>query len=85
MALTGACDFPAAILKGIIEHGDATRYFGSLGGFSYYKEQAQARKLIDADAAPTETGLDYYISRGLWLLPDSGRAYMWRWDELEDE
>ena len=48
------CFFPAAVLKGVIEHQDGTAFFGSLGGYLEYVEQAIQRGWLVRVETPAE-------------------------------
>lgn len=71
--------FMDAIVKGLVEHQDATRHFGSLLGFGYHRATAVSLKLItveDGVCTLTDAGRAYYSKRGLATLPDC-RATFW--------
>lgn len=71
--------FMDAIVKGLVEHNDATRHFGSLLGFGYHRATAVAMKLITVESSVcslTDAGRAYYSKRGLIALPDC-RATFW--------
>lgn len=71
--------FMDAIVKGLVEHQDATRHFGSLLGFGYHRATAVAMGLItveDGLCLLTDAGRAYYSKRELNTLPD-GRATFW--------
>jgi len=79
------CHFPAVIVKGLIEHGDGTTYFGSLGGYQHYLAEARQQRWIDELAETvTDLGRGLYQAEHLEELPQErgSRAYLWRWDEL---
>ena len=72
------CDFPAAILKGVIEHGTGTYYFGSLLSYDDYAIIAIERGWLDNCLRVTDAGLDHYVESGLADLPThKSRAYRW--------
>ncbi len=89
------CDFPAAILKGVLEHNDGTSYFGSLGGYLHYKDVAIERgwvvegdvsKMLDGsmhilkDLIVTDKGREVYQSSGLASLPNVMFSRAYMWD-----
>ena len=76
------CDFPAAILKGLVEKGDGTSYFGSLIAYDSYKKSATDRGWITHDEVTPE-GHRVYTEAGLATLPCYGRAYMWDWSQID--
>lgn len=76
------CDFPAAILKGLIEYSDGTWYFGSTLAWKSYQRQAIERGWLDADGQPTDLGRHVYETSGLADLPRTGRAYAWDWTSV---
>lgn len=74
--------YPAAILKGIIEHGDGTCYFGSLLAYSVYEQQAKDLLFIEVDGKTvTPFGRHHYKMSGLGdIVRKRGhRAYFWDW------
>lgn len=69
----------AGIVKGLVEHGDATRHFGSLLGFGWHTALARDLGYVTLDESKvllTESGRAYYELAGLQELPDV-RAYFW--------
>jgi hypothetical protein len=81
------CDFPAAILKGVVEKDDGTAYFGSLGAFTYYENQAIDRGWVTRGPqyrmSATPKGHKVYREAKLDMLPHKGRAYMWNWSDID--
>ena len=73
------CNFPLTIVKGLVEHGDDTVYFGSLIGVETHRAAARDLKLIDHNNALTDHGRAEYARNNLDRLPREGRAYMWDW------
>lgn len=78
------CDFGLAIVKGLVEHGEAGVYFGSLLGLDDHLMQAHARGLVAPDESVcgwklTKAGRNAYSLHRLDLLPKSGRTYAWDW------
>lgn len=81
-----------AVLKGIVEKRDAGAYFASFLALDRWREQAAKRGWI-ALAVPqtegnprdvvTEAGQAEYKARKLDKLPQTGRAYLWRWPAEE--
>lgn len=70
----------AAIVKGVIEHKDATRYFGSLMSFTFHLEWAIRRKLINKHRKVLKRGQEWY-DRCLHALPQ-GRQVFWDKDKI---
>lgn len=71
--------FVAAIVKGLVEHNDARRHFGSLLDFSSHMEKARKLGVVvgeGEDVSVTEKGREWYEQKKLCDLPQ-GRAYMW--------
>lgn len=66
-----------AILKGVIEHGDAARHFGSTGALAYHLRVAIKAGYLDAFNVPTAAGVARYDERQLGALPDS-RWCFWK-------
>lgn len=68
----------AGIVKGLVEHGDHRRHFGSYLALPWHLEVAERNGLITvADKVTlTASGRQYYDEKQLADLPD-GRAYMW--------
>lgn len=77
--------FPAAVLKGAIEHGDGTAYFGSLLAYETHRMTAAALGWVTLDATgrpcPTDRGRAVYVEARLDALPKRqfSRAYAWDW------
>lgn len=72
-----------SLLKGVVEHNDGGRYFGSLLGYTPWETKTQALGLVRPSAnprkvEPTELGQRVY-DKYLKELPQKGRAYMWDW------
>lgn len=77
------CDYPATIVKGLIEHGDGHVYFASFGGYPTYLAMAQTMGWVSGDKEVTEAGKAMYEAERLDLLPQKGdRAYLWDWGAL---
>jgi hypothetical protein len=68
--------FTAAIVKGLIEHNDKFRHFGSLGGFMYHLSGAIELGLVKRSGDVTDKGRKWYADKQMDKLPQ-GRAYMW--------
>ena len=72
-----------AILKGIIEHGDAARHFGSTGALAHYLREAVRGGLLTMRVSapggyvPTAAGVARYDDRQLGALPDA-RWCFWK-------
>ena len=78
--------FPAAILKGIIEHDDGSVYFGSLLGYTGHCDLAikldwVARGRRSQRLVATHFGHGVYAEARLDALPKRqfSRAYAWDW------
>ena len=74
-------DFAATVLKGIIEHRDASTYFGSTGALHAWRTVAREKGwIVDGDEA-TAAGRKHYAESGLDKLPKTPnrRAYFWDW------
>lgn len=84
--------FQAAVLKGAIEHGDGTAYFGSLLAYAEHKagaiklgwvetveEPERAQRLV-----PTPKGQQVYTEVGLakFTKVKFSRAYGWDWSKI---
>lgn len=79
-------DFPLAIVKGLVEHGDGTAYFASLIGYQSHRAEAITRGLVTTDGQEerlTDAGRKAYQEHGLDRLPKRGRAYLWDWSGVE--
>jgi hypothetical protein len=70
----------AAIIKGIIEHGDGTHFFGSLFIYAYHEEQAISYGYLTPEKEPTPRSVDWY-NRGLNTLPKF-RWMFWKDDAI---
>ena len=68
--------FVIGIIKGLVEHKDPTRHFGSTLSFNEHVKTARDKGLVDEDGQLTEAGLRFYEKHNLAKLPDC-RAYMW--------
>jgi hypothetical protein len=75
--------FVYAALKGVMEHGDAGAYFGSLLGLGIHVQEAQALGLLDDKWNPTDRGREVYAAKNLQDLPTTklSRAYLWDWED----
>lgn len=92
--MSARCDFAMAVLKGAVEHGDGTAYFGSLIGYTAHRDAAVRAGYVrivmvkhpegfDVQREqPTEAGEYVYRESGLADLPRSGRAYAWDWSRV---
>lgn len=60
-----------AILKGLIEHNDSGRYFGSLGAHKYYLDEATKEGFLDSSGSVTQKGKDWYAKYKLSDLSES--------------
>jgi hypothetical protein len=84
--INASCDYPAAVLKGVIEHDDGTAYFGSLGGYARYLDVAVELGWIFGTVKPTATPLGRRVYRQARLdgLPriKGSRAYLWNWSRI---
>lgn len=81
---SASVDFPAAVLKGLVEHNDAASYFGSTGALLTWLAIAEGRGWITGVKGPrvvTAAGRKHYDESGLEQLPKirDRRAYMWNW------
>ena len=72
--------FTRALLKGLIEHMDPARYFGSTGALADHMRRAEACGWI-VGREVTDEGRRVYNAENLTFLPHEGRAYMWDWDK----
>jgi hypothetical protein len=68
----------AAIIKGIIEHDDGHRFFGSTMNYTYHRDKAVRRGFLLADGSVTTCARDWY-DRHLKHLPQ-GRQVFWKKD-----
>lgn len=76
--------FVAGIVKGLIEHNDPYRHFGSLGAYLWHLADAQESGYVDALGQVTDAGREWYKSAGLADLPDC-RAYLWDMSRINGE
>ena len=76
--------FVAGIVKGLIEHDDPYKHFGSLGGYLWHLADAQASGYVDALGQVTDAGREWYRSSDLAALPNV-RSYMWDMSEINSE
>ena len=89
------CRFVLAIVKGLFEHNDGTKYFGSLMGYKHYEELANNRGWVvpgtkttpgEGITVPcvvlTDAGHRVYNEANLGSLPQSGRASGWDWSKI---
>jgi hypothetical protein len=76
--------FVAGIVKGLIEHGDPYKHFGSLGGYLWHLADAQASGHVDALGQVTDAGREWYRSSNLAALPNV-RSYMWDMSKINSE
>lgn len=74
--------FVAGIIKGLKEHGDISRYFGSTLALGWYCNDAKEHGFISLDgdkirtAKLTELGEAAYNAWGLESMPEC-RSYLW--------
>lgn len=71
--------FVAGIIKGVLEHGDPYRHFGSLMGYREHLKHAVVAGLVvevGNKVQVTTAGRNYYAKHGLERLPQ-GRSYFW--------
>jgi hypothetical protein len=78
------CDQALALLKGLVDHDDGLRYFGSTLNYAAYLAGATRRGWVDDAGDPTQAGCDEYVRLGLYDLPDTGRYYLWDWSAIPD-
>lgn len=75
----------AGIVRGLIEHQDPYRHFGSLGAFKWHLDEAKKLGFVedgpDDSLRVTEAGVDFYNKYKLKELPD-GRANGWTLQEV---
>lgn len=84
------CDFRLALLKGLIEHRDGTKYFGSTMSYTHWLEEAKKAGWVFEYLSPngneqadfTFEGLQKYGELKLGDLPHTGRACGWDWGSL---
>lgn len=82
------CDFPAIVLKGLIEQQHPGAYFGSWMSLLRYCQRAAERGWIVRDGeawTTTDAGRRVYDVSGLANLPRSGRGYAWDWSVVDPE
>lgn len=87
------CDFPALILKGLIEHNDRAAYLGSKGAVVYYTRVAVERVWVLSRIGPnrmplftpTLAGLRHYETSGLKGFSNSPtiRPTSWEWGKYK--
>lgn len=94
MSDLGTVDFALAVLKGTVERGDGTAYFGSLMAYKTHQGDAIRRGLVSLERRqhpegfevmrPTATALGarVYEASGIADLPKQGRAYTWDWSRV---
>lgn len=70
----------AAIVKGLIEHDDGTRFFGSTTGYDAHLSKALLRGLVSESGAVTPIGIEWY-ERCLKQLPQTRQAF-WNKDDV---
>lgn len=70
----------AAIVKGLIEHDDGTRFFGSTTGYASHLDKAILRGLVSGSGAVTSIGIEWY-ERCLKQLPQTRQAF-WNKDAV---
>ena len=66
--------FSAAIVKGLIEHDDGTRFFGSTAEYTYHQAVAEKRGLITEADVVTASGREWY-GRCLKQLPQTRQVF----------
>lgn len=64
----------AAIVKGLIEHKDGRRFFGSLMSYTSHLEVAVSQNLVTANGKVTARGKEWY-ERCLKQLPQGRQAF----------
>lgn len=78
--------FTAGIIKGLAEHKDYARHFGSTLGISWHLRTAQELGLVaqneDGTWEITDLGNTYYSEHNLDRLPNT-RAYYWSRDSWD--
>lgn len=70
----------AGIVKGLIEHNDKYRHFGSFLAFNMHMRNTVKCGVVDENGAVTEKGRKWYEQKRFAELPD-GRAYFWQLPE----
>lgn len=77
----GTVDFTAALLKGVVEHGDPAAYFGSRSAMRHWGSAALKAGWLTEEGKPTLLGRRHYTESGLSQLPQErgARAYDWDW------
>ena len=76
------CDFVLVVLKGLIERGDGTVYFGSTLNYEMWLAAAVERGYVTKGHKPSKLGRQVYGKMKLDSLPKQGRAYMWDWSGI---
>lgn len=64
----------AAIVKGLVEHGDKRRHFGSTLAFTYHWQTAVECGVVDENGV-TDLGRRYYETARLMDLPDTRMTF----------
>lgn len=64
----------AAIVKGLVEHDDGTRFFGSTMAYTYHFANAVKRGFVTDSKVVTARGLEWY-ERCLKQLPQTRQAF----------
>ena len=70
----------AAIIKGLVEHQDGRRFFGSTMNYTHHFENAVSRGYVMPDKSLTPMAMDWY-ERHLAALPQS-RQVFWKSDQI---
>jgi hypothetical protein len=68
--------FVAGIVKGLIEHNDKYRHFGSFLAFNTHMRNAVQCGVVDGNESVTEKGREWYEQKRFAELPFD-RAYAW--------
>lgn len=79
--------FTAAIVKGMIEHNDAKRYFGSLLAFKDHLRVAQDCGVVIGEGreiSVTELGRAWYEDKKMNELSET-RAYLWSLERKDED
>ncbi len=69
--------FTVAIVKGLVENGDGTYYFGSTGSFRTHEAKARSLGLVATRGTITPAGRRWYADAGLSGLNKCSRATAW--------
>jgi hypothetical protein len=86
--------FVAGIVKGLVEHNDPYRHFGSTLAYLEHLRAAMESGLVELvceeDLSSTRTkvtvkGLIWYQTHNLAQYPDHSRSYSWNENEFEVE